>query len=86
MVEEKGCGVKEFLRIASSKSYLNNVTFFFTNLVIGCIIYGVTFIVAYFYDMIYHISAIWLLILMILYLISAIAFTFLLSVAFDSGE
>lgn len=86
MVEEKGCGVKEFLRIASAQSYLNNVTFFFTNLLIGCIIFGVTFIVALCYQLLAHISAIWLILLLFLYLMSAIAFTFMLSVAFDSGK
>lgn len=86
MVEEKGCGVMEFLRIASAQSYLNNVTFFFTNLLIGCIIFGVTFIVAVCYQLLTHVSCIWLLLLLFLYLMSAIAFTFLLTVAFDSGE
>lgn len=86
MVEEKGCGVKEFLRIASAQSYLNNVTFFFTNLVIGVTIFGVSFIVAMCYQLIAHISGIWLFLLLLFYLMSAIAFTFLLSVAFDSGK
>lgn len=84
MVEEKGCGVKEFLRIASAQSYLNNVTFFFTNLLVGLIIFGVTFIIAMCYQLVAHIIGIWLFILLFLYLMSAIAFTFLLSVAFDS--
>lgn len=84
MVEEKGCGVKEFLRIASSMSYLNNVTFFFTNLLIGCIIFGATFIIAFCYQLLIHVSCFWLFLLLFLYIISAIAFTFLLSVAFDS--
>ncbi|XP_055305939.1 phospholipid-transporting ATPase ABCA1 isoform X3 [Sitodiplosis mosellana] len=84
MVEEKGCGVKEFLRIASTQSYLNNMTFFFTNLLIGCIIFGATLIVAACYQLLGHVVGIWLVILLFLYLTSAIAFTFLLSVAFDS--
>lgn len=86
MVEEKGCGVKEFLRIASAQSYLNNVTFFFTNLFIGCIIFGLTLIVAACYQLLAHVVTIWLVILVFLYLTSAIAFTFLLTVAFDSGK
>lgn len=86
MVEEKGCGVKEFLRIASAQSYLNNVTFFFTNLLIGCIIFGATLVVALCYQILGHVSCIWLVILLFLYLTSAIAFTFLLTVAFDSGK
>lgn len=86
MVEEKGCGVKEFLRIASAQSYLNNVTFFFTNLFIGCIIFGLTLIVAACYQLLAHVVTIWLIILLFLYLTSAIAFTFLLTVAFDSGK
>lgn len=86
MVEEKGCGVKEFLRIASSQSYLNNMTFFFTNLLIGCIIFGTTLIVAACYQLLGHIASIWLVLLLFLYLTSAIALTFLLSVAFDSGK
>lgn len=86
MVEEKGCGVMEFLRIASAQSYLNNVTFFFTNLLIGCIIFGITFVIAICYQLLAHISCFWLLLLLFLYLMSAIAFTFLLTVAFDSGE
>lgn len=86
MVEEKGCGVKEFLRIASAQSYLNNVTFFFTNLFIGCIIFGLTLIVAACYQLLAHVVTIWLVVLLFLYLTSAIAFTFLLTVAFDSGK
>lgn len=86
MVEEKGCGVKEFLRIASAQSYLNNMTFFFTNLFIGCIIFGFTLIIAACYQLLGHIAIIWLIVLLFLYLASAIAFTFLLTVAFDSGE
>lgn len=86
MVEEKGCGVKEFLRIASTQSYLNNVTFFFTNLLIGCIIFGATFVIAACYQLLGHVVGFWLIILLFLYLTSAIAFTFLLSVAFDSGK
>lgn len=86
MVEEKGCGVKEFLRIASADSYLNNMTFFFTNLLIGCIIFGATLIIAACYQLIGHVVGIWLVILLFLYLTSAIAFTFLLTVAFDSGK
>lgn len=84
MVEEKGCGVKEFLRIASAMSYLNNVTFFFTNLSIGIIIFGTTFIVAYCYQLLIHVTCFWFILLLFLYLTSAIAFTFMLSVAFDS--
>lgn len=86
MVEEKGCGVKEFLRIASAQSYLNNVTFYFTNLLIGSIIFGMTLVIAACYQLLGHIAGIWLVILLFLYLTSAIAFTFLLSVAFDSGR
>lgn len=86
MVEEKGCGVKEFLRIASSQSYLNNMTFFFTNLLIGSIIFGMTVIIAACYQLLGHVVGLWLVILLFLYLTSAIAFTFLLSVAFDSGK
>lgn len=86
MVEEKGCGVKEFLRIASAQSYLNNVTFFFTNLFIGCIIFGLTLIIAACYQLLAHVVGLWLIVLLFLYLTSAIAFTFLLTVAFDSGE
>lgn len=86
MVEEKGCGVKEFLRIASAQSYLNNVTFFFTNLFIGIIIFGITFIVAMCYQRLTHVSGFWFSVFLLLYIMSAIAFTFLLSVAFDSGE
>lgn len=85
MVEEKACGVKEFLRIASAESWLNNMTFFFTNLLIGCIIFGATLVIAACYQLLGHIAAIWLIILLFLYLTSAIAFTFLLSVAYDSG-
>lgn len=84
MVEEKRCGVKEFLRIASVKSYLNNVTFFFTNLLIGCIIFTVTFIIAYCYQLLIHVCCFWFILLLFLYLVSAISFTFMLSVAFDS--
>lgn len=86
MVEEKGCGVKEFLRIASAQSYLNNMTFFFTNLLIGCIIFGTTLILAACYQLLAHIATFWIVVLLFLYLASAIAFTFLLSVAFDSGR
>lgn len=86
MVEEKGCGVKEFLRIASTQSYLNNMTFYFTNLLIGCIIFGSILIIAAFYQLLGHVVGIWLVILIFLYLTSAIAYTFLLTVAFDSGK
>lgn len=84
MVEEKENDIKEFLRIASTYSYLNNFTFFSLNVLIGCIIFGVSLTIADAYGFLIHIGCLWIAILIFLYIISSISYAYLMSVLFDT--
>lgn len=84
-VEEKESGIKEFLRIASSYSYLNMATFFVIKLLIGLVIFAVTLSIFSVYGLTQHFQMIYMVVLVLLYLMSTIAFTFMISVIFNTG-
>lgn len=84
MVEEKESGIKEFLRIASSYCYLNNFVFFTFNVIVGSIIFGGSMLIANAYGFLQHIQIVWLVLLLLLYIMSAIVYAYLMSVLFDS--
>lgn len=86
IIEENRSGFKEFLRIASSYSYLNLVTFSVVQLGFHFSIYSVVLSVAWFASMTKHFHIIYMLILVLLYVISNIAFMFLISALFKRGN
>lgn len=86
MVDEKQSGVKEFLRIASTYSYLNNIWHFVLNVAIGLFIFGVSLAIAASYGLTAHIATDCLIVLVVLFVISFVSFTFMVSVIFKSGR
>lgn len=86
MVDEKQNGVKEFLRIASTYSYLNNMWHYVVNVVIGLFIFGVSLAIAGSYGLTTHIATDCLILLVVLFVMSFVSFTFMVSVLFRSGK
>lgn len=84
-VEEKESGIKEFLRIASSYSHLNMAMLAVTKLIIGMCIFGVVFAIFSSYGLAEHLCFGIMLVLVLLYLVSLIAYSFMVSVLFNTG-
>lgn len=86
MVEEKESGIKEILRIASSYSYLNMLSFFIIELLISMFIIGAVLTIFYSYGFTRHFHMLLMVILGLLFAISLLAYTFMVSVLFNSGK
>lgn len=86
LVEEKSCGFKEQLKNATSFSSHNNLSLFVTNVLQMLTIFLICFAIG-------QIDGIWLSVnvtlpicLIILFVLSLISYTFLISAFFESGE
>lgn len=75
---------QEFLRIATSYSYLNGFTLFLLSTIICMALWTVVYVVAVGYDFLGHVDVCSVLVLTMCYLLSAISFTFMVSVMFPS--
>lgn len=86
VVEEKESGIKEILRIASSYSFLNIFTLVLIKLLVSLIVFGVTLFVWSVLGLSVHFSYLLTAILIVLFLVSIMAYTLFISVFFHSGK
>lgn len=85
IVEEKSSGVKEFLSISCRHSHWNLITFFVLQVMIHFSIFGVVFLLAWNLSMNDHFDMVYMLLLIFLYIVANVLFTFALSVMFNTG-
>lgn len=86
MIEENSTGVAEFLRIASKYSSFNVMTFFGIQLVVSVSMYGVVLLTAWLMKVTDHYDMSCMVVLVVLYATSSVAFSLLLSVVFKKGN
>lgn len=86
MVEEKQDGIKEYLTIATQYSYYNGVAFFLTRSVIYIIFMVVAISIGLSYKALGTATVFYVIILFLLYLISTMFYTYLISICFNSGK
>ncbi|KAJ6637353.1 Phospholipid-transporting ATPase ABCA3 [Pseudolycoriella hygida] len=84
LVEEKESGVKEFLRIATSYSYLNGIALFLLAILIAMILWIIVYVFAKYHGFLGHVDVLSLFVLTVCYLLSAVSFSFMVSVMFPS--
>ncbi|XP_037035767.1 ATP-binding cassette sub-family A member 3 isoform X2 [Bradysia coprophila] len=84
LVQEKENGVKEFLRIATSYSYLNNFTLFILSLAVCMLLWIIVYVSAIGYRFIGHVDVCSVFVIAVCYLLSSVSFTFMVSVMFPS--
>lgn len=86
IIEEKASGVKEFLRISCRHSNWNLVTFYVLEVLLNFGIFMAVLSLAWSLSMSKHFDMICMVLLMMLYVLSNIAFMFMLSVMFNDGK
>lgn len=86
LVEEKACGFKEQLKNATRFSYLNNFALFFVNLLQLLTIIYLCFLITYAKNLWDLIDFFYPVMLILLFSISIICYTFLISAFFESSE
>jgi ABC-2 family transporter protein len=86
VVEEKACGFREQLKNATRFSFLNNVALFSVNLVQMLLLFYVCLAITYFKGFWFSVNVFYAVLLIALFLISIISFTFLVSAFFESSE
>ncbi|XP_037957966.1 retinal-specific phospholipid-transporting ATPase ABCA4 [Teleopsis dalmanni] len=84
LVEEKQDGLKEFLLLATPLNFLNGVTFFVLRLVIYLIFFTAVIITAWIYNALGIGPMCYIVLLFVLYMLSAMSYTYLISVCFNS--
>lgn len=75
---------QEFLRIATSYSYLNEISLFLLAIIVSMFVWTVVYILARCYHFLGHVDLITLFVLTVCYVLSAVSFTFMISVMFPS--
>lgn len=86
IVHEKQSGVKEFMRMSCRYSYWNLVTLYVLQVVINLFIFGVVLGTASALSINSHYDMKYMVILVILYVNSNVAFCFALSALFNTGK
>ncbi|XP_073824278.1 engulfment ABC Transporter in the ovary [Musca autumnalis] len=84
LVEEKQDGLKEFLVIATPLSYLNGISFYVVRLIVYTIYSVAVLIVAGNYNALGIIPAFFVFILVVLFMLSLMSYTYLISVFFNT--
>lgn len=75
---------QEFLRIATSYSYLNNIALFLLAVNVSMVLWAIVYVAATCYGFLGHVDLCSLFVLTVCYLLSAVSFTFMVSVMFPS--
>lgn len=75
---------QEFLRIASSFSYLNDVALFILAVLVLMLLWAIVYSAARCYDFLSHVDVCSMFLLTLYYVLSAVSFTFMVSVMFPS--
>ena len=86
VVEEKACGFREQLKNATRFSYLNNVALFSANLLQMMLLFYICFIITCIKGYWFSVNVFYAVLLIALFLISIISFTFLVSAFFESSK
>lgn len=86
IVAEKKSGVKEFLRQSCRYSTWNLATLYALNVVLSLFTFGVVLATAWLLGMAKHYYMIYMMLLVVLYVVSHIAFWFALSVLFNESK
>lgn len=86
IVQEKTSGVKEFLRISCRHSSWNLATFFVLQVLLSLSIFGVVLGTVWNLSMSKHYDMQFMVYLVVLYVVSNIAFWFAMSVLFNTGK
>lgn len=85
VVEDKQDGIREIFAIATSYSYLNQLSMYIINFIILFIIILIQIILNLLFDGLNEVSVIHPIILGILFVLSIMAYSFFISVFFDKG-
>lgn len=86
MVEEKACGFREQLKNATRFSFLNNVALFTINFIQLLILLYICLLITYIKGYWFSVNVFYAAVLIILFIISIISFTFLVSAFFESSK
>lgn len=86
LVEEKACGFKEQLKNATRFSYLNNFALFFVNLVQLLVIIYLCFFITYAKNLWELVDFFYPMMLILLFSVAIICYTFLISAFFESSK
>jgi hypothetical protein len=86
VVEEKACGFREQLKNATRFSFLNNVALFSVNFTQMLLLFYVILLITYIKGFWFSVNVLYAVLLIALFLVSIICFTFLVSAFFESSE
>lgn len=86
LVEEKQDGIREILSIATSHSYVNQLSLYITNVLILLVIVVVDMVLLSSFDCLKDVSVIHPILLSIALIFSIVSFSFFISVFFETGE
>lgn len=86
VVEEKACGFREQLKNATRFSFLNNVALFSVNYMQMLSVFFISLAITYFKGLWFSVNIFYPALLIIVFLVSIICFTFLVSAFFESSE
>lgn len=86
IVEEKACGFREQLKNATRFSFLNNVALFSVNYVQMFGLFMICLLLTYFKGFWFSVNIFYPALLIVLYLVAIISFTFLVSAFFESSK
>lgn len=86
IVQEKSSGLKEFMSISCRYRRWNLITFFVLQVLINFSMFGVVLLLAWSVSLSGQLEMIQMTLLVFLYILSNIAFTFAISVMFNTGE
>lgn len=86
IVQQRTSGIKEILSISSRHSNWNLIIFFVLQVLINFGIFGLIFLVAWSLSISEHFEMKYLALLVFLYTVANISFTFAISVMFKTGE
>jgi hypothetical protein len=86
VVEEKACGFREQLKNATPFSYLNNVALFTANFGQMLLLFYIILFITYIKGFWFSVNVFYALLLIALFLVSIISYTFLVSAFFESSE
>jgi hypothetical protein len=86
VVEEKACGFREQLKNATQYSFLNNVALFTANFLQMLLLFYIILLITYIKGLWFSVNVFYAVLLIAVFLISIISFTFLVSAFFESSK
>lgn len=86
LVEEKTIGFREQLRNVTKYNYLNNFVLFLVNLLQLFLIFAVCYFITIFFGVWEFVADFYVILLLFLFVVAVIAYTFFVSSLFESSE